>query len=270
MGATQAPSNVEYGDPEVAIPNEILRTVVGSGVHGIAIEGTDDHDEMGVFIEPPHYVLGVRDYRDNYNSRTQPEGVRSGPGDTDLIIYSLRKYLRLAVKGNPTVLTLLYAPPESVIKSTPLGAELRAIRAAFLSDGAVERFLGYMHAQHERMMGAGKRNRVPNRPELIEAYGWDVKYGSHALRLAHQGYEIASRGTLTLPLPEATRLRVLSVKRGEVPRDEVSDEIESLKVETRALLDSGNTALPPRVNTEAINGWSVDAHHRHWADRAEA
>src|SRR5512142_1216582 len=32
---------------------EILRTVVGSGVHGIAIAGTDDHDEMGVYVEPP-------------------------------------------------------------------------------------------------------------------------------------------------------------------------------------------------------------------------
>ncbi|HET6563038.1 MAG TPA: hypothetical protein VFG72_14270 [Marmoricola sp.] len=45
--------NVEHGDSNVALPNEILRSVVGSGVHGIAIEGTDDHDEMGIYIEPP-------------------------------------------------------------------------------------------------------------------------------------------------------------------------------------------------------------------------
>lgn len=51
--------NVEYGDPQVALPNEILRSVVGSGVHGIATEGTDDHDEMGVYIEPPGYTLGA-------------------------------------------------------------------------------------------------------------------------------------------------------------------------------------------------------------------
>ena len=36
--------------------------------------------------------------------RTQPEGVRSGPGDLDLIVYSLRKWMRLALTGNPTVL----------------------------------------------------------------------------------------------------------------------------------------------------------------------
>jgi uncharacterized protein len=58
MEATQRP-NVEYGDPAVALPNEILRSVVGSGVHGIAIAGTDDHDEMGVCIEPPERVVGL-------------------------------------------------------------------------------------------------------------------------------------------------------------------------------------------------------------------
>lgn len=81
-----------------------------------------------------------------------------------------------------------------------------------------------MHSQHERMLGQSKRN-VPNRPELIEKYGRDLKYGSHALRLAHQGYEIAGTGHLTLPMPPAERERVLAVKRGEVPRDEGSTEI---------------------------------------------
>ena len=49
----------EYGDRGAALAGEILRTVVGSGVHGIAIPGTDDHDEMGVYIEPPEVVLGI-------------------------------------------------------------------------------------------------------------------------------------------------------------------------------------------------------------------
>ncbi|MGH3741925.1 MAG: hypothetical protein ACRDT8_12995 [Micromonosporaceae bacterium] len=53
-----SPPNVEYGDPAIALPNQILRSVVGSGVHGIAIEGTDDRDEMGVYIEPAEHVLG--------------------------------------------------------------------------------------------------------------------------------------------------------------------------------------------------------------------
>jgi uncharacterized protein len=50
----------------VALAGEILRTVVGSGVHGIAIAGTDDHDEMGVYVEPPTRVIGLRPAAEHY------------------------------------------------------------------------------------------------------------------------------------------------------------------------------------------------------------
>lgn len=255
--------NVEYGDRAVALAGEILRSVVGSGVHGIAIAGTDDHDELGVYLEPEAHVLGVVRPREDYVWRSQPEGVRSGPGDTDLILYSLRKYLRLAVKGNPTVLLPLFAPAESLIVLTPLGAELRALRSAFLSQLAIERFLGYMHSQHQRMLGQSKRH-VPNRPELIARYGWDVKYGSHALRLAYQGREIAETGSLTLPLVEAQRQRVLAVKRGEVARAEVSQEIAEVSAEVRRVLDLGRTPLPVQADLARIDDWARSAQRRHW------
>ncbi|MEQ7006861.1 nucleotidyltransferase domain-containing protein [Actinopolymorpha sp. B17G11] len=255
--------NVDYGDRGVALPNEILRSVVGSGVHGIAIEGTDDHDEMGVYIEPPEWVLGVERHREDYIWRTQPEGVRSGHGDTDLVLYSLRKYLRLAIKGNPTVMLPLFAPEESLVVVTPLGEELRSLRTAFMSRLAVERFLGYMRSQHERMLGQSKRN-VPNRPELIEKYGWDVKYGSHALRLAYQGFEIASTGSLSLPLPDRERARVLAVKRGEVDRDEVSAEISRMEDAVRTLLDQDRSPLPHTADLDRISAWAIDTQRWHW------
>jgi len=44
---------------DIALDNEILRGIVGSTSHGTAIEGQDDRDEMGVFVEPPEYVCGL-------------------------------------------------------------------------------------------------------------------------------------------------------------------------------------------------------------------
>ena len=132
----------EYGDRETAMAGEILRTVVGSGVHGIAIAGTDDHDEMGIYIPAAHTLLGIQAGQEHYVHRTQPEGVRSGPGDTDLVMYALRKYLRLAVKGNPTALLPLFAPDDSVLAITDLGRELRRLAPFVMSQQAVHRFLG--------------------------------------------------------------------------------------------------------------------------------
>jgi hypothetical protein len=73
----------------IAERGTILRCLVGSGVHGTAVEGQDDRDEMGICIEPPEYVIGLRSF-EQYIFRTQPEGARSGHGDLDLIVYSLR------------------------------------------------------------------------------------------------------------------------------------------------------------------------------------
>src|SRR5688572_32190046 len=109
---------------------------------------------MGIFIEPAGHVIGLRPPVNHYVFRTQPEGARSGPGDTDLVMYSLRRYIRLATKGNPTALLPLFAPPETVLVLTPLGEQLRALGRAFLSQQAVQRFLGYMTSQRERMLGS--------------------------------------------------------------------------------------------------------------------
>jgi predicted nucleotidyltransferase len=257
-------NHTEHGDRDVALNGEILRTVVGSGVHGIAIAGTDDHDEMGVYIEPPGNVVGIGGNAQHYVFRTQPEGARSGPGDTDLVSYSLHKYLRLAAKGNPTALLPLYAPADSVITVTPLGQELRALAPKMLSRAAVRRFLGYLEAQRKRLLGHSQ-GKMPNRPELVERYGYDVKYASHALRLAYQGLEVARDARLTLPMPAVERERVLAVKRGDVRRlDDVLVEIASVQGQVEDLLATGRTPLPDAPDFAAISGWAVSAHRRHW------
>ncbi|MEJ3748657.1 nucleotidyltransferase domain-containing protein [Actinomycetes bacterium KLBMP 9797] len=259
-------THTEYGDRDAARAGEILRTVVGSGVHGIAIAGTDDHDEMGVYIEPPATVLGLREPADHYVYRTQPEGARSGPGDTDLVMYSLRKYLRLAAKGNPTALLPLYAPADATLTLHPLGQELRGLATAILSQRAVRRFLGYLDAQRDRLTGVGRQGRVPNRPELVAQYGYDVKYASHALRLAYQGLEIVRDGRLTLPMPEWERERVLRVKRGDVADlGEVLREIAGMRSEVESRLLEGRTPLPADPDLDRVSAWSVAAHRRHWA-----
>lgn len=258
-------NHTEHGNRDVALRGEILRTVVGSGVHGIAIAGTDDHDEMGVYIEPPANVVGTEKPAQHYVFRTQPEGARSGPGDTDLVSYSLHKYLRLATKGNPTALLPLYAPDDAVIAVTPLGAELRALAPKVLSRAAVHRFLGYLAAQRERLLGRGGRGKVPSRPDLVAKYGYDVKYASHALRLAYQGLEVARDARLTLPMPDVERERVLRVKRGDVrDLDDVLAEVADVQARVEDLLDTGRTPLPDEPDTLAISEWAVSAHRRHW------
>jgi predicted nucleotidyltransferase len=245
----------------IADDNEILRVLVGSGVHGIAIEGTDDRDEMGVFIEPPEHVLGVGYPMNTLTHRTQPEGHRSGPGDLDLVRYSLRHYARLLVKGNPNVLLPLFAPQDAVLISSDAGDSLRKARHIFLSQRAVRQTLGYMNAQIERMVD---KRKLPNRPELIEKYGYDVKYASHAVRLAIQGYELALSGVLILPMRDHFRELVLAVKTGQYSQDQVVEMVEEYGRKIGELLRSGRCQLPPEPDYEAMNAFLIRAHESYW------
>jgi len=145
---------------ELAARGTILRCQVGSGVHGIAIDGHDDRDEMGICIEPPEYVIGLRRF-EQYEYRTQPEHHRSGPGDLDLVIYGLRKWMRLALQGNPSVLLPLFVPDDEIVSITPLGRELRECTTMILSRQAGHRFAGYLEAQRRGLLSRDGKGRCP-------------------------------------------------------------------------------------------------------------
>lgn len=259
--------NVDIGDHEIAPRNEILRTEVGSGVHGMAIAGTDDRDETGIYIEEPAQVLGLAPAPHHWIWRTQPMGVRSGPGDLDLSLYALRKFLRLAVAGNPTILIPLFAQGDAVVVTTPLGEELRALTPAILSRAAGWRFLGYLDGQRQRLMGGGRRSRVPNRPELVERHGYDTKYASHALRLGRQGVELATTGRLSLPLRSGDLEQCLAVKRGELGFAEALALVDAARAELQSVLLGGRCVLPEEPDRDRVDAWAVSAHRRHWAER---
>jgi len=137
----------------------ILRGLVGSTVHGLSNPGTDDRDEMGVCIEPPEYVIGLRGF-EHYISRSKPEGVPSGPGDLDLTIYGLRKFCCLALKGSPTVLLLFFIEGEHLLQRTQAGAELQALAPSFLSKRIGRAFLGYLGAQRRSLLGERHATRT--------------------------------------------------------------------------------------------------------------
>jgi predicted nucleotidyltransferase len=257
------------GDPHgsdehraVGLGNEILRVLVGSGLHGTAIEGQDDRDEMGICVEPPEYVIGLGEF-EQYIYRTQPEGARSGPGDLDLVVYGLRKWTRLAMQGNPTVLLPLFVPEEHVVVSSELGRELRAMAGAIVSRQAAPRFLGYLAAQRDKLLG---RRSGAGRPELIERYGFDAKFAMHMVRLGVQGVELLETGRITLPMPEPWLSWCRALRRGERSEHEALEAAAELELRLRAL--ETTSPLPPAPDRARLDAWLVATYRRAWADRS--
>ena len=242
----------------------ILRAVVGSTVHGLNVaDGIEDRDEMAICIESLSSAMGVGAPFEQVIYRTAAirEGkhdARSMAGDLDLTVYSLRKYVRLALKGNPTILGLLFAPP---LQSDACGSQLREFIPDIISREAGKAFLGYLGAQRQRLLGERGQLRV-HRPELVEAYGYDTKYAMHVIRLGLQGCELMRTGRLSLPLPEPNRSRLVGIRTGAEDLQAVLTWAGELEVDLRDLLDTSPLRSTP--DPSRVEGWMLRAYLEAW------
>ena len=130
-----------------------------------------------------------------------------------------------------------------------------------MSRRAGPRFLGYMRAQKERLVGTRGQRRV-NRPELIEAHGYDTKYAMHVARLGFQGVELLTTGRLTLPMREPDRSRVMAIRLGELGYDEAIAEIE--EIERRLERAAQESGLPAEPDTAAVDAFILETYRDYW------
>ncbi|MGQ0631110.1 MAG: nucleotidyltransferase domain-containing protein [Sporichthyaceae bacterium] len=262
---------------EIAERGTILRAQVGSGVHGTSISGQDDRDEMGLCLEPREYVTGVSRVPSSgsedpatvpfeqyeYHTAWEREGGlanRSGAGDLDVIIYSARKWTRLALAGNPTVLLPLFVPAEEIVTITHAGHELRANAHRIASRRASERFVGYMVGQRRAM--TGEVGAHTNRPELVAQFGYDCKFAMHALRLGVQGIEYLRTGRITLPIPEPDLAALREVRRGEWELPAVMEWL--VRIEAELTETARRSPLPEHPDLDWVNAWLHRSYTAHW------
>src|SRR5262245_33020903 len=252
---------------EAAERTTILRGLVGSTVHGLNVnDGIEDRDEMGICVEPLEDAMALWNPFEQfiYRSAAEREGranARSTGGDLDLTIYSLRKWTRLALKGNPTIMLLLFTPEDQLVSCDELGAELRALTPAIVSRRVQGPFLGYLQAQKQRLTGERGQKRI-HRPELEEMYGFDTKYAMHMLRLGFQGVELLTTGRLSLPMREPERSSLLDVRRGRASEEECTTTTDRSENE---LTDLATTSpLVDEPNEARVEEWVLDVYRRRW------
>ena len=248
----------------------ILRSLVGSTVHGTNVDdGQEDRDEMAIVIPRFEWIvtLGNPWEGDVYRSaveRTGNHNSKSYAGDLDLTLYSLLKWVRLALAGNPTVLIVLYSQP---ITATAEGRELQQMRNLFASKEAGWRIQKYLESQRKKMTGE-RGGKGVRREELVERYGYDTKFAMQALRLGLQGVELMTYGHLTLPMPAIRANFLKDVRTGKYTMSEVLDICRGLEAD---LEQAKNTAaLPEKTDGRAVMDWVRDTYSEWWdMDRME-
>jgi len=204
--------------------------------------------------------LSIGVYRSAAERERNP-GARSQAGDLDLTIYSLRKWARLALQGNPTVLPLLFLPDSAVVIRTDVGKQLQGLAPAFASRHAGQRFLRYLEAQRQRLVGERGQLDI-HRAHLVEQFGYDTKYAMHMLRLGHQGVEFMESGRLALPIREPVRSHLMDVRSGRSNLADVLAECTELELRLSKLLES--SPLPSEPDLKRVEDFVMDAYASAW------
>jgi predicted nucleotidyltransferase len=253
---------------EMAERTTILRAPAGSNLHGLNVPGTDDSDEVAVCIEDLDAAMGFSEFEQYiYRTAAEREGKHDAPsqaGDLDLTIFGLRKFLRLAMQGNPQILQCLFVPELLCLYRDARGAQLQALAPLIVSRNAGARSLGYLEAQRQRLLGERGQKKT-NRPELEAKHGYDTKYAMHILRLGFQGVELMTTGRLTLPMPEKDRAFVYATRKGEVPLQDVLTKAGELERQIKDLLD--DAPVPAEPARDEIQAWMLHMYFENWKAR---
>lgn len=242
------------------VPHDVILAFIGgSSLHGAQESTSTDTDYYGVYVEPPEISLGI-DKEDHFVWSSAGTQNRNQHGDIDICFYSLRRYAELCAKGNPTILSFLFAP--NVMAGSPFSATWQIIldnREKLLAVSHYEKFIHYGRAQLSRMKG--ERNLKVQRPELVEKYGYDTKFAMHSVRMMVECRDLLTVGAVQFPSTELELL--LKIRRGEVTQQWVEEEVFRRMEECDELAKTCNV-LPHELDRAAIGKLISDAYLRHW------
>lgn len=220
------------------LDTQLLRGVVGSHAYGLA--GADsDIDRLGVYAAPTRFFHGLYPPMGKLGTLVST--------DPDITMHEAARFASLALKGNPTVMELLWLPDELYEVRTDLGDRLISLRESFLSAARVrDAYLGYAVQQFSKLTGGG---RFPNVPVARVA-----KHARHLWRLLEQGTGLWTTGQLSVRVADPAQVLTFGerVAAGE------TGLAESAIGRARSLFNQVSTTLPPFPDEQVVESWLLD------------
>ncbi|MEU4212550.1 nucleotidyltransferase domain-containing protein [Streptomyces sp. NPDC026206] len=212
----------------------ILSVVAGSRAFGLDTAASDT-DLRGVYVAPT----------EDFWRMSKPPTHLDGPLP-EQFSWEIERFCELALNANPNLLEVLHAP--LVERCTPLGTELLELAPAFLSRRVHQTFGGYAQSQFAKARAHLERAGEPRWKPVV-----------HLLRLLISGTALLETGTLQVHVGRH-RDRLLAVRRGEVPWEEVCAWRDRLAERLDAAL--AHSPLPGTPDAGRVEAWLVSVRQR--------
>lgn len=191
------PALEKFNEAIAPVGRVLMVCQTGSFAYNLNTESSDE-DFRGVFMPKDTYLYGLKTVE-----QQKVEG-------DDSVCHGVRQYCLLVGKLNPTILETLFIEPLFI------DADFALIREELKKLINKKVFVPYSAYVQSQLKKAQFRQPCEKRKDLIEKYGYDVKFMSHVARLAHQGATLLRTGTIPVKLHGEIRDLVLSIKTGKV------------------------------------------------------
>lgn len=228
------------------------------GEYGSVAQGTatskSDHDYMGIVVEKQTQILGLDNY-DTQRHSDAKQGEKSKPGESDVTYHGLRKFAKLAANGNPTVGSILYLPQYTILSE--LGQQLLDARDAFWSLKGGSAYYGYLISQIRQMTAAKTK-----RPEVVEEFGYDIKFAYHAYRLGVQGSHYMMDGDPQIPLQGYELDIAKAIRGGAFTFDGVMTILNETEIRLKTAIEYSRA--PAKPDYDRINAVLVSIYEQTW------
>lgn len=245
-------------EQKMALDNLIYKVRTGSNLYGTTID-TSDEDYIGIFVPTKDYVMGIKTCEQVEISEKKSKTIRNQKGDTDYTIYSLLKFIRLAISNNPNIIELFFVPKNCELIKTDLMKKLIAHRHLFISKKSYHTFKGYAYAQRRKL--EVKKTNMTGRTQLVEQYGYDTKFASHLIRLLLECHELLVEETIHLPLSQNNLIR--DIKLGKYSLEWILNKATELEKYIDFSYTHSN--LQYSANLKHINALQIYLLEKYWS-----
>ena len=201
--------------------------MMGSEAYGVS-SNSSDIDVYGFCIPPKNYTFPHLDGY-IYGFGIKPQGFdqfqqhhvydSSNQKEYDLTVYSIVKYIDLCMGNNPNMIDSLFVPTRCVLHATKIAEIVRERRKDFLHKGAWHSFKGYAYAQM-RKIDVKTPEMGSKRAELVDKYGFDIKFAYHVVRLLNEVEQILVEGDLVL---DKNREQLKAIREGMWTLEQVKE-----------------------------------------------